>query len=83
MSDRLRVTETETVFTAGEPIGFVVAIVNQASGQPEDLTSSEIYADRGEADKAADDWGRYTAGRYPKRDRYVVCAVVPVSQESR
>lgn len=59
-----------------ERLGYVVAGINQASGVAETVTP-DIHFTRENAEVAAE-MDRQDAARDGRRDRYVVCEVVPV-----
>ncbi len=60
-----------------ERIGYVVAVVNQAAGIAEDLSSTVLHFD-----EACAEWERDLrmdeAREANRRDRYMVCEVIPV-----
>jgi hypothetical protein len=60
-----------------ERIGYVIAVINQASAQAETVESEELYSTVEEATEQADGW-REHARKVQRRDRYVVCEVIPV-----
>ena len=58
-------------------LGYVVAVINQASGCPETMTSDAIHMDRESAEADAD--AALTDNRaIGRRERYVICELVPV-----
>lgn len=61
-------------------IGYVVAVYNQASGLPETVTSDSLCWDREDAEReAAAERARYA--EIGRRETFVVCEVIPVSEE--
>ena len=62
---------------SGDGIGYVVAVVNQASGLAETVESEAICFDRAEAEQVAADWREHIA-KTGRRERYIVCEIVPV-----
>jgi hypothetical protein len=58
-------------------IGYVVVEINQASGRIERLESDVIHSSREAADETAG-WSAEDAARRGRRERYIVCEVIPV-----
>lgn len=61
-------------------LGYVVAEVNQASHQVERLADDGLYPDQRTAGVIADACRKDTARR-GRRERYIVCEVIPVGDE--
>jgi ABC-type antimicrobial peptide transport system ATPase subunit len=62
-------------------LGYVVAEVNQASHQAERLTTDDLHWDQEWAEEVARMY-RDDARERGRRERYIVCEVVPVEDAS-
>ena len=63
-----------------QPIGYVVAVRNQASGLYEDVNSTVLHSDEADACWERDLMTSEAAGS-GRKDRYVVCSVTPVKDD--
>lgn len=64
----------------GERLGYVVAVVNQASGEPGYMSSTILHSDLAGAEWERDLQQDETA-EAGRPERYIVCEVIPVSDD--
>jgi hypothetical protein len=64
-----------------EHLGYVVAVVNQASGRAESLADDTIDVTQEVAEATAEHYRRETA-QAGRGERYIVCEVIPAEDAS-